>query len=152
MLVLLKTVVIEMFQTMDTNFLSLNSISDLRVLHGSNNLQSCYQYEVLNDDNEKLLNIKVYDKFLDLVGRDGHQPVGSRLGHIVGINSHADVFYKRIVKAQNYGVSRLELSIHRAALERYKPFQPSLKTRWHLALPAAMSDIVERVLGDSEVI
>ena len=59
---------------------------------------------------------------------------------------------KRIQRAKEYGVTRLEISIHRAALLRYQPLQPSVKTRWQYAVPAALSNIVERVLGDAYVI
>jgi hypothetical protein len=50
------------------------------VTRGNNNLDTCYQYAVLDEKKDKLLNIKVYDKTLDLIGRDGTQMVGSRLG------------------------------------------------------------------------
>lgn len=73
-----------MFSTNSCNFLSLSSISGLRVIRGNNNLDTCYQYAVVDEKNDKLLNVKVYDKFLDLIGRDGIQMVGSRVGNILG--------------------------------------------------------------------
>ena len=39
---------------------------------GDNNLASCYQYAVHDADDLKLLQIKIYDKLMDLVGRDGN--------------------------------------------------------------------------------
>ena len=54
------------------------------MIRGNNNLDTCYQYAVVDEKNDKLLNVKVYDKFLDLIGRDGIQMVGSRVGNILG--------------------------------------------------------------------
>ena len=52
-------------------FLSLNIIYDLHLIRGDNNLETCFQYAVLDVENDKLLNIKFYDKTLDLISRDG---------------------------------------------------------------------------------
>ena len=59
------------FCTDECNFLSLNSIYDLHLIRGDNNLETCFQYAVLDVENDKLLNIKFYDKTLDLISRDG---------------------------------------------------------------------------------
>ena len=72
------------FQLGGLNFLSLNPISDLRVVRGENNLDTCYQYAVLDGDKETLLKVKVYDKTLDMIGRDGFNTVGTRLDHLLG--------------------------------------------------------------------
>ena len=87
MLELLRNVIPMMFLRESTNFLGLDSIEGLRVLHGSNNLATCFQYEVVTKDGEKVLNIKFYDKVLDLVARDGYQMVGSRVNQILGFNN-----------------------------------------------------------------
>ena len=152
MLTLLKSAIPNIFQSARTNFLGLDPVADLRVIHGSNNLATCYQFEVINKEGEKILNIKVYDKILDLVGRNGYQMVGSKVNQILGFNNQVDVFTKRIQKARDYGVTRLEISIHRAALVRYQPLQPSVKTRWHQTVTAALSYIVESVLGDAYIL
>lgn len=68
---LLSRVIEQIFSTESTNFLSLSSINGLHVIRGNNNLDTCYQYTVLGEDNDKMLNIKIYDKTLDLIGRDG---------------------------------------------------------------------------------
>ena len=81
---LLSRVIEQVFSTESTNFLSLGSINGLHVIRGDNNLDTCYQYTVLDEANDKLLNIKMYDKTLDLIGRDGTQMVGSRLSQILG--------------------------------------------------------------------
>ena len=83
---------------------------------GSNNFDTCYQYEILDECNGKMLNIKVYDKTLDLIGRDGMQMVGSKLSNILGCKGHYNTFIKRVCQAQNSGLTRLELSICRSAL------------------------------------
>ena len=81
MLELLKVVMPNIFLRASTNFLDLESVADLRVLHGygSNNLATCFQFEIINKEGEKILTIKFYDKILDLIGRNGYQVVGSRV-------------------------------------------------------------------------
>ena len=81
---LLDRTIGQVFITQSSNFLSLNSVSGLRVIRGDNNLDTCYQYAVIDKEKDKLLNIKVYEKTLDLISRDGIQMVGSRLGNILG--------------------------------------------------------------------
>ena len=89
---------------------------------GSNNFDTCYQYEVIDEANDKLLNIKVYDKTLDLIGRDGMQMVGSKLSHILGCKGQCNAFIKRVCQAQHSGLTRLEMSICRSALQKFKPW------------------------------
>ena len=74
----------KVFKNDKLNFLALSSIHDLRVVPGDNNLETCYQYSVVNEQNYKFLNIKFYDKILDMIGRDGTQMVSTRVDHILG--------------------------------------------------------------------
>ena len=74
------------------NFLSLSRALNVRIINGDNNLNSCYQYVVKDSDNEKLLTIKIYDKILDLIGRDGRQMVGSRMATVLNSSQHNDHF------------------------------------------------------------
>ena len=148
---LLNSVVPQIFMSDDSNFLSLSSISDFRVRHGSNNLDTCLQYEVVNNAGEKILNVKFYDKVLDLIARDGYLMVGSRIGQVIGFSGEVNALTKRLLKAEKSGVCRLEISIHRHAFATYRPWQPSVKTRWPFAIPNALSKIVKGVLGDKRV-
>ena len=59
------------FNTYDENFLCHSIIGDLTVKKGSNCLASCFQFDVNDDDCDKLFTVKVYDKILDLISRDG---------------------------------------------------------------------------------
>ena len=68
---------------------------------------------------------------LDMIGRDGTQMVGTRVDHILGSKGEYSSFIKRIVQAQHIGMTRLEISICAAALQQFKPWQPSVKTLWH---------------------
>ena len=128
---LLSRVIEQVFSTDNTNFLALGSINGLHVIRGDNNLDTCYQYTVLDEENDKLLNIKMYDKTLDLIGRDGTQMVGSRLNQILGCGRQYNTFIKRVCRAQSSGLTRLEISICRNALQKFKPWQASVKTLWH---------------------
>ena len=55
--------------------------------------------------------IKVYDKVLDLLSRQGTDAVGSRLKWLIESASEKSALIDRIVKAQEGGTSRLELSL-----------------------------------------
>ena len=122
------------------------SINNLRLIKGDNNLETCYQYAVLDVDNDKLLNIKIYDKTLDLISRDGRQMVGSRIADILGCKGHNNTFMKRVCDAQNSGLTRLEVSICKSALQKFNPWQSSVKTLWHKKTQATLDLIVEEVL------
>ena len=115
-------------------------------------MDTCYQYAVLDDNEDKLLNIKVYDKTLDLIGRDGIQMVGSRLRYILGSKGQYNSFIKRVCCAQNEGLTRLEISICKNALQKFRPWQPSVKTLWHEKTQAALDMIVEEVLHNKKVL
>ena len=70
-------------------------------------------------NNDKLLNIKIYDKTLDLISRDGRQMVGSRIPEILGCKGYTDPLKKRVCDAQNSGLTRLEVSICTSALKKF---------------------------------
>jgi hypothetical protein len=42
-----------------------------RLRDGCNNFETCFQFEVIDQNNFKVLNIKLYDKITELIGRDG---------------------------------------------------------------------------------
>ena len=72
------------FGSAKTNFLSLEKILGLKVHRGDNVLDSCFQYSIKDAVGRKLLNIKVYDKLLDLISRDGTHQVGSKTAIVLG--------------------------------------------------------------------
>ena len=82
----------------------------------------------MDEERNKLLNIKMYDKMLDLLSREGIRQVGSRISDIVCSRDKLSVFDRRVSKAQFIGMTRLEISIRRDALEKYSPQLPSVKT------------------------
>ena len=67
-----KLLVDEFFSRGQQNFLSMFDLKDLRVVRGDNILDTCFQYAVLNREGVRLLNIKIYEKTLDMIGRDGY--------------------------------------------------------------------------------
>ena len=140
------------FSTQICNFLSLGCINGLRVNRGSNNFDTCYQYEILDECNDKMLNIKVYDKTLDLIGRDGMQMVGSKLSNILGCKGQCNAFIKRVCQAQHSGLTRLEMSICRSALQKFKPWQPSVKTLWHRKTQETLDMFVKDVLNKKTIL
>jgi len=54
--------------------------------------------------------IKMYDKIVELVGRDGTNLVGSQINKVVGAVRNIDKLQRKISKAQNFGLTRLEIS------------------------------------------
>lgn len=93
---LLEEAVREVFSDKSMNFLSLKAIGGLRVVGGGNSLDTCYQYAVMDAQHNKLLKVKVYDKMLDLISRDGCHLVGSRVDHILGSSGQFNTFIKRV--------------------------------------------------------
>ena len=144
---LLNELTKKMFGSHNLNFLSLNNIPGLRVVNGDNCLDTCFQYAVKDNENRKLLNIKVYDKFLDLCGRDGYQRIGSRFNRVLGSKLENNSFIKRTKECQWTGMTRLEVSICKDALENYSPFQKSLMTVWYKRITTFIELIHENILN-----
>ena len=135
-----------------TNFLSMAPISELKVTRGDNVLDSSFQYVVRGDEGDKLLVVKFYDKLTDLVARDGSHIVGSRIDSILGSKRHLTLFESRIRKAQYAGMTRVEISICHAALEKFRPDLPSVRTLWHLKMQNAIDLIINKVLNHKDIL
>ena len=80
---------------------------------------------------DKLLVVKVYDKVLDLIARNGCQLVGSRISTILGSSRQLGLFEKRLRIAQSTGMTRIEVSLCRAAMRKFRLNLPSVRTLWH---------------------
>ena len=46
------------------------------------------------------MNVKAYDKMLDLLGREGCRQIGTRISTILGCGYGTDTFQKRLCKVQ----------------------------------------------------
>ena len=73
----------KIFQSQNSNFIPVFDVEGLETKSGDNNLDSCFQYRVNDQNGNKLLNIKAYDKVLDLVGREASFLVSSRLSKML---------------------------------------------------------------------
>ena len=142
----------KIFSAPGSNFLAPVPLTGLKLRRGDNNLASCVQYAVLDGDGLKLLQVKIYDKIMDLVGRDGAAVVGSRIAKIVGCQGTLNAFDKRVSQARWVGMTRLEISLCHGALRRYNPFQPSMKTLWAQRVNAAFEHLDRLVLNDRQVL
>ena len=118
---ILRHQVSEIFSQRDTNFLALNALPELLVCRGNNILDTCFQYVVKGNEGEHLLTVKVYDKIMDLFAREGSHLVGSRVAEILGSRYQLSIFNRKLSQAQHCGITRLEVSICRAALIKYRP-------------------------------
>ena len=88
---------------------------------------------------------------MDLIGRDGYQQVGSRLHRILGCGHRLDVFQKQLCMVQKIGLTRVEVSICRDAIYKYRPFDPSSKTLWHLTADRNIKALAGQVLNDENI-
>ena len=82
----------EIFRDPASNFLAPRPLTGLRLRKGGNNLDSCLQYDVLDANGLKILQVKIYDKIMDLVGRDGTKIVGSKIAYILGCQKEKNRF------------------------------------------------------------
>ena len=149
---LMRKCVSQVFAVEESNFLTLGKLTNLKTESGVNNLDSCFQYQVTDETGEKLLNIKAYDKVLDLVGREATKLVSTRLSTILGSTQQKGVLTRQIRKHQYAGMTRLEISVCRSAIERFSPWEPSVKTIWHKKVALAMDKIVADVLNDKRAL
>lgn len=49
-------------------------------------------------------------------------------------------------------MTRVEISICRAAIEKFRPDLPSVKTLWHAKVQTALDEVIKQVLNDETVI
>ena len=88
---------------------------------GDNNLATCYQYAVQDGDRCKVLNIKFYEKIIDLISREGSLPVGSRVSKIIGSTPIKDALHHKVRESLRTGLTRVEVSLCAAAFTKYDP-------------------------------
>ena len=87
-------------------------MDDLTVKPAGGRLRTCFKYDVLGTDSSKRATVKVYDKTLDLIGREGCLPVSSRLSTILGSTNNLGSMREVYFKAQSRGITRVELSVY----------------------------------------
>ena len=100
----------------------------------------------------KLLNIKAYDKILDLIGREATHLVSSRLSTILASGKDPGAFESMIRRNQRCGVTRLEVSICREALDRHNLLRCDYGGNWNEKICTAMGQLVEYVLNDRDIL
>ena len=62
-------------------------------------MSTSYQFVVEDDERNKLLTVKIYDKVLDLISREASKTVGSRMSMIIGSKNKLGELEKSIRKA-----------------------------------------------------
>lgn len=106
----------------------------LKLLNAKNNLATCYQYCIKANtgkaNRQDVLNIKIYDKVLDLVGREYRQRVGCRANEVLGCKRVLNALNKRLGDARFKGITRVELSVY-PNVGDYNPYVAQLSTAWH---------------------
>jgi hypothetical protein len=98
------------------------------------------------------MTVKVYDKLVDLIARDGCKPVGTRLSKIVGSSYRIGDLEKRVRKARASGLSRLEVSFYFTNVDGYRFNQASLNTVFHHDAHNLITEILISVINTNEVL
>lgn len=79
---------------------------------GDNNLDTCLQFDLVDSEEGTIAKVKMYDKITDLVCRESQKLVGSRFREVVGSRLQPGEMAAKLRKAQNVGITRLEVSIY----------------------------------------
>ena len=87
----MQKVIVEMAKNEQLNLFPVFAGANPRVTRGQGSLRTCFQYLVYYHARRPLMRIKVYDKTLDIVGREGCLTVGSRIANILGSKYSIDM-------------------------------------------------------------
>ena len=98
------------------------------------------------------MTIKIYDKTLDLMGRDGSRPVGSRFATILGSRMTPGLMEQSMKLARFTGLTRVEVSLHLDQEGDMTLSSAHARLRWHVMIPAMIKLIIERALNHWAVI
>ena len=75
-------------------------------------MRSSLGFKLFDGSEHHFATLKVYEKVLDIISRNGRYLVGSKLPKLLNSNKNDSGVVKRIVQAMNEGVTRLELSLN----------------------------------------
>ena len=142
----------DVIDSADSRFLSSSPIGPFTVRLGDNILPTSYQYTVHDEEGDKLLTLKLYDKIVDLVSREGSAMVGSRIAQVIGSRITPNKYTTRLSSAETTGLTRLEVSIHGTALFNHNPVLPSIRTLWPKKVHCAMNKLVDDFMNDPLVL
>ena len=109
---LLQDLVLNLMGRNQLNYFSHQSPAGLQVEPAGGTLSTCYRYDVIDQNKNQLLIVKIYDKMLDLVGREGCTFIGTNLPKLIGSTNHIDAFQQKLRKAKLKGMTRLEVSFN----------------------------------------
>ena len=119
---------------------------------GDNRLRTSFQYVVADHQSNKLATVKVYDKTLDLMGREGCKTVGSRFPVILGSKRARGDMERRAWKAQSTGMTRVELSLHVDGHNGCHWDWEDMVHAWHEKMPRVLDVIADGVLNHETVL
>ena len=100
----------------------------------------------------KLATVKVYDKTLDLMGREGCKTVGSRFPVILGSKRARGAMERRVWKAQSAAMTRIELSLHLDSRSGCDWDLDDMINAWHEKIPGVLDLIADGVLNHETVL
>ena len=136
----------------ELNPFHLQSVGGYHVKAGDNQLQTCYQFNVLDDCKSKVMTVKMYDKILDLMSREHIWVVGSRFPQILGSKHSIGKFEKTIRDAQFTGITRLEISLRPDIDSDTVMLNNMIKQTWHERIPNLLRHITDNVLNHKDTV
>ena len=92
----IQRIVEDCLRDVSTPFLRPIVGSRAKVRIGKNNLDTCWQFDICDLGGKKAATLKIYDKVLDLVARDGCELVGSRCRELLGSRTKLDAFHTKL--------------------------------------------------------
>jgi hypothetical protein len=92
---LVETVVAPEFTSL-VSTITGNLNDQLTITKGNNNLDTCFQYRAKDNLGFNVMNVKFYDKVIDLISREGSHNIGSRFRHIIGSSRSMGTFEERL--------------------------------------------------------
>jgi hypothetical protein len=92
----LQALITQMVADGEFKFFSGNSIEDPVVKDSDDCLSTCLKFEVMDKQGFHIMTVKVYDKVLSLIGKDGYRLVGSEIKKVIGSTHDRDVLQQKI--------------------------------------------------------
>lgn len=78
--------------------------------------------------------------------------MGSKLANLIGAKRYVTDLEKRLTWAQHHGVTRLEISICRDALQEYKPHHSRVGKIFDQKVGMAFKSLLDGVLNDAKLL
>jgi hypothetical protein len=148
----IQIVIAEMLMRQEFKFFDVQSPENPTVRAGDNCLDTCYQFGVHDNTGFKFMNIKLYNKLIETVGRTSFFQVGSELREVIGSCLHIDDFNKKFRKTRDCGLTRVEVSVFFKQTSPYQFNLPCMKSLLKQNILTLLSKLTKQVLNDPMIL